>query len=418
MLTAASSMQAANTILSAARELRKGDTFRSCDDEYLRLLYEAFTEEFPLYETVADIPRALPYEAGCKYVVNPIHHGQNKLMLSEIQFFTKMAIDEGFIIYVGSAPGDHIPLLASLYPKFRFVLIDPGHLDSTIKTKFSRVMDKLIVIRGGDYSEQIICGKKQISIIPDFCSDDMMDNLSKLPNVVGMISDIRTSRLCGTDVQTTGPEELDVIGNQMMQANWFKILRVAQENRGDRGAGILFKFRIPFVNVETTNAEMFMKYLNDACARSNELFGINWVERYNSNNFDEFPYIKATFFLQAFAPNKSAEIRGYVAPGEPLEIKNYNIRVDFEEKLNYHLSIGRQFAFLKNRNSYDLALAMKILKDARLMHLSQKIILDSLTKGVGGWYVSHMWQKSTLLLEESIVQKMIDGYKQTLSKRT
>jgi hypothetical protein len=418
MLTAASSMQAANTILSAAQGLRKGNKYRECDVDYLTLLRNALTQEFPLYETVAEIPHALPYEAGCKYIVNPIHHGQNKLMLSEIQFFTKMAIDEGFIIYVGSAPGDHIPLLASLYPKFRFVLIDPGHKDKTIEKKFSGVMDKLIVIRGGDYSEQIIRGNKQISIIPDFCTDEMMDNLSKLPEVVGMISDIRTSRLCGTDVQTTGPEELDVIGNQMMQANWFKILRVAQENRGDRGAGILFKFRIPFVNVETTNAEMFINYLNDACARSNTLFGINWVDRYNSNNFDEFPYIKATFFLQAFAPNKSAEIRGYVAPGEPLEIKNYNIRVDFEEKLNYHLSIGRQFAFLKNRNSYDLALAMKILNDAGHMHLSQKIILDSLVKGAGGWYVSYMWQKRTPLLEAPIVQKMIDGYKQTLSKRT
>ena len=53
------------------------------------------------------------------------HLGQLKLLLSEIEFLTPYARERFTVIYAGAAPGLHIPYLARLFPRMRFVLIDP-----------------------------------------------------------------------------------------------------------------------------------------------------------------------------------------------------------------------------------------------------------------------------------------------------
>ena len=55
-----------------------------------------------------------------------IHHGQRKLLLSEIRFITKYGHLSDNIIYAGSAPGHHIKYLSLLFPKHIFYLYDPN----------------------------------------------------------------------------------------------------------------------------------------------------------------------------------------------------------------------------------------------------------------------------------------------------
>ncbi len=53
------------------------------------------------------------------------HHGQRKLTLSEIQFLNTCGKDINLVIYIGSAPCEHLPILRKMYPTIKFLLIDP-----------------------------------------------------------------------------------------------------------------------------------------------------------------------------------------------------------------------------------------------------------------------------------------------------
>lgn len=70
-----------------------------------------------------DIPIRRPYDPRVK--VNNIHWGQMKLILSEIEFLTQYHSRGSVVLYVGAAPGEHIPLLSSMFPHLLFVLYDP-----------------------------------------------------------------------------------------------------------------------------------------------------------------------------------------------------------------------------------------------------------------------------------------------------
>lgn len=55
-----------------------------------------------------------------------IHWGQMKLVLTEIEFLTEYADKLPIIVlYIGGAPGNHIPYLSMLFPNVLFVLYDP-----------------------------------------------------------------------------------------------------------------------------------------------------------------------------------------------------------------------------------------------------------------------------------------------------
>lgn len=60
----------------------------------------------------------------------PLHLGQAKLGLSELRAilaaFAAGWPEDGHVIYVGAAPGCHIPWLARLFPRLTFTLVDPN----------------------------------------------------------------------------------------------------------------------------------------------------------------------------------------------------------------------------------------------------------------------------------------------------
>lgn len=73
-----------------------------------------------------------PYESRHNSIKSAIHWGQRKLILSEIQFFSQCAIPQVsyHVVYVGAAPGTHIPFLAKLLEcKHSWELFDPGEFD-------------------------------------------------------------------------------------------------------------------------------------------------------------------------------------------------------------------------------------------------------------------------------------------------
>ena len=65
------------------------------------------------------------------------HWGQLKLIMSEIQFLTKIFKLQGkkwinrVVVYAGGAPGTHVPYLSKLFPELKFILVDPSPFDFT-----------------------------------------------------------------------------------------------------------------------------------------------------------------------------------------------------------------------------------------------------------------------------------------------
>ncbi|CAN0146832.1 unnamed protein product, partial [Ectocarpus fasciculatus] len=71
----------------------------------------------------------LPYRRREAEPKSAVHWGQRKLLLSEIEFlseFGRPVVGGVCCIYIGAAPGRHIPFLSQLFPEIEFVLIDPS----------------------------------------------------------------------------------------------------------------------------------------------------------------------------------------------------------------------------------------------------------------------------------------------------
>lgn len=55
-----------------------------------------------------------------------VHLGQRKLLMGEIEFLMAHGGKSDLVLYVGAAPGNHIELLATLFPQHSFHLCDPA----------------------------------------------------------------------------------------------------------------------------------------------------------------------------------------------------------------------------------------------------------------------------------------------------
>jgi hypothetical protein len=83
-----------------------------------------------------DTPEA-EYEASAPEQTNVRHAGQLKLLCSELEFLLRFGRKARTVVYAGAAPGMHIPKLAELFGRLRFVLIDPA--ESALEEEGGRI---------------------------------------------------------------------------------------------------------------------------------------------------------------------------------------------------------------------------------------------------------------------------------------
>ncbi len=154
----------------------------------------------------------LPYMLKYHKLTTLIHWGQRKLLLSEIEFLTNYAKDNEIIIYAGAAPGQHVGILANMFPKQKWVLIDPREFSPNIKNI------------------------PNIYLINDYLTKDLSKKLKKKfkNQKLLLISDIRT----GIDVgKTESPSEQEVYDDMNLQKQFHKLLQPEYSQ---------FKFRLPW----------------------------------------------------------------------------------------------------------------------------------------------------------------------------
>lgn len=148
-------------------------------------------EELPV--TTGDVGGELPYRPEPYRLRTTLHIGQRKLLMSEVDFLTDYARSGDTIVYAGSAPGIHMPFLASLFRAYglRFELYDP----------------RRFVLRGA--------GRDRITPHQEYFTDDTARKYRGRDDVL-FISDIR-SKVAGE----TGEKNEDRISEDMaMQRRW------------------------------------------------------------------------------------------------------------------------------------------------------------------------------------------------------
>jgi hypothetical protein len=143
------------------------------------------------------------------------HFGQRKLLISEIEFLTKHAIEDDTIVYAGAAPGTHMPLLSEMFRtlNLKYVLVDPHFKGENRRPRGCECIEEYFLNEGK--------------------SKNCAEYWRKQSESVLFISDIRT---CSSSDNKT-PTEQDVKNDMEMQLGWVNTMRPR--------AGML-KFKLPF----------------------------------------------------------------------------------------------------------------------------------------------------------------------------
>lgn len=167
------------------------------------------TDEF---SRILDLTKRKPYEQREDQFVKTLHWGQLKLFLTELEFLTKVKKEadgkEVWFVYAGSAPGDHIPYLHSLFPEMHFELYDPNEF----------VFDDTDMIK---------------THVQFFTDEDAKQWSNQENKYVAFCSDIRTEPATNENVER----------NMKMQREWWEIMQPDLA---------MFKFRLPWDDSKTT----------------------------------------------------------------------------------------------------------------------------------------------------------------------
>ncbi|MEL0211532.1 MAG: hypothetical protein VW891_13310, partial [Novosphingobium sp.] len=102
---------------------------------FLKAITSAPIKQVP--ETLSDLEVGPAYASFHPKVDAVLHYGQRKLLMSEVGFLSRYGHLSNEVVYVGAAPGTHIPYLAHLFPGHTFTLYDTRrfHLFSHPETK-------------------------------------------------------------------------------------------------------------------------------------------------------------------------------------------------------------------------------------------------------------------------------------------
>jgi len=223
--------------------------------------------------------------------------GQKKLLLSEIQFFTRIAktlnitnFKDYAVVYIGAAGGFHLPILYKMFPDLIWLLYDPA--------PFSKVV----------YNHPI---PNSVFVFNMFFTDDTINHISQYSQnrKIIFISDIRVN----IDV-------LAKIKDMQNQANW-GILSNADF--------MLLKFKLPYDN-KIDEIPKNIKQLN--LNKKNIINPTLKTKKVNS-----MIYLKGDIYLQLYPPIYSNELRLFVQKNnDKFELAEYNFKNIRNKIFNYN----------------------------------------------------------------------------------
>ncbi len=167
------------------------------------------------FSRILDMNKTLPYKRSWGLFKPQLHWGQLKLLLSEIEFLTKVVNDSKgkriTFIYVGAGPGDHIEYLSLLFPQIHFELYDL--VDFTCRESNMIKIHKQF-FTDDDAKQWVKYSKKNRDAYIAFC----------------------------TDIRTRPITNDSVVADMQRQFDWWKVMNPDMS---------IFKFRLPWTPGET-----------------------------------------------------------------------------------------------------------------------------------------------------------------------
>lgn len=256
-----------------------------------------------------------------------VHIGQRKLLLGEIQHLAAHCANAAVVIYAGAAPSNKAYILHKLFPRVKFLFVDPQPFNIYINnygdshTKYT--LPEIIQLDALDdslferfYSEGSIYlyNAYFTDATAEFCKRLYEHRTSEYDKFI-FWSDIRTAE---TDEM---PSDLDVLWNSAMMYNWCCIMQPDYA---------MLKFRCPYLESPvdfTLHQEDFAKApkIQESVQQSGN-----------------FAFFKGEIHVQAWAGRSSTETRLWVNR-EDIVSENlivYN-RLAYEETLFCYNMIDR-----------------------------------------------------------------------------
>lgn len=257
---------------------------------------------------VSDDAPQIQYVQRDKSEHTNIHYGQLKLLLSEILFlilYVDPKIENLIMVYVGAAPGEHIPYLSKLFPKLSFHLFDKSDYNIRGDCEYHQSFTPELFL-------EISKGDRKIHAINGYFDDKTADYYKTIRDRVILCSDIRRN--------VTGDKDQDVADentikeDMAMQQKW--VISI------DPVASML-KFRLPYHNPSETVSQ-----------RTQYLAGKIFFGIYPPSESTEMRLVpikdgNGKYVLTHYDNRKYESIAAYhnrnVRNNDKLYVKNYNI---------------------------------------------------------------------------------------------
>jgi hypothetical protein len=283
--------------------------------------------------TYDEIDGLLKYSDSQLLPSNAYHVGQRKLILNEIQFLTTIPQDMSpLIVYAGAAPSNKGALLASLFPRLKFLLIDPAKFDirpyEDVVVHHLDVADSNIVEKASAALDSA-----NICTVRTYMTGALALELGKkYPGKIYFISDIRTNMI------EKGPTTLDILWNSAQQIQWVYLMNPVSS---------MLKFRVPFFNESAETLQKYYELSQTGQYKEAFDFAAKYVDL-RTFTARSFKFFDGELYLQPWAPTFSAESR-LVFKGIP-SIREYNIK-EYEDRFFYYNNILRNYQLYKNPNA-------------------------------------------------------------------
>ena len=326
------------------------------------------------------------------------HNGQRKLMLSEIQHLTHhldSKNEEAIVFYAGSAPGNKAYIISQLFPKVKFIFIDPNEVriyvngqhddhynyadegifvymnvletNNTYDVKGERfvkhfkegIVNKNTLIKELDWEEDemidfIVNTDYRFYIFEEFMTPELAGSFRKLiehfkDKKILFWSDIRTNY---RDTEDNLSEEIlhvsdtDVIANTAMTYNWLKIMTKDYDGISFNS---MLKMRVPYLEDKSIEWDVFGNQFEIA-----KKLGVDYrklIEESIENKKPILPWFKGTIYMQAWAASKSAENRLWSNLKELQSDLEHWDTIKYEQKCFYYNVIERFTRSFENNSA-------------------------------------------------------------------
>lgn len=319
--------------------------------------------------TLDDIPGEISYVPGTNLFRTSRHIGQRKLFLSELQFGCDIMEDapggeDPVVIYAGAAPGNHTGFLSKLFPRFRFILVDPnpfrivGVRPVYLRTETTAVMydEGVEMIRRALVDDT----GARVFIIAGLFTHDLARATRDVAGdrAVYFISDIRTNVTGGE----ADPDTADILWNSAQQLNWTLEMKPRLS---------MFKFRHPFYVEDPKYLDKIasIPYIAEEFERALQN-GVDFIANARERRLEFFD---GEVRLQAFAGPSSTETR-LVTDGT--RIVDWGTPEEYENRFFYFNNVDRPWVAHRNENA-DLSIGFDHCNDCALENSLWKRYLAS-----------------------------------------